>query len=62
MEKDTIQSTIYVGLCDMDTGIQKYDTEKYMSILKNVCRSYKVAFSVQLLTRRLNIDNIHLYK
>ena len=35
MEKDTIQSTIYVGLCDMDTGIQKYDTEKYMSILRN---------------------------
>lgn len=49
MEKDTIQSTIYVGLCDMDTGIQKYDTEKYMSILKNICRSYKVAFSVQLI-------------
>ena len=49
MKKDTIQSTIYIGLNDMDTGIQKYDTEKYMSILKNVCRSYQVAFSVQLI-------------
>ena len=39
MKKDSIQSTIYIGLNDMDTGLQKYDTEKYMSILKNVCRS-----------------------
>jgi hypothetical protein len=49
MKKDSIQSTIYIGLNDMDTGLQKYDTEKYMSILKNVCRSYQVAFSVQLI-------------
>ena len=43
----TNQSTIYVGLNDADTGEQRFDTEKYLSILKNVCRSYGVAFSVQ---------------
>ncbi len=46
MEDHTLQSTIYIGLNDADTGEQKYSTEKYVSILKNVCRSYRVAFSV----------------
>ena len=41
------QSVIYIGLNDSETGVQKYDTQKYLSILKNTCRSYKVAFSVQ---------------
>ena len=41
------QTKIYIGLNDSITGIQKYDTEKYLSILKNVCRNYHVAFSVQ---------------
>lgn len=41
-----LQTTIYIGLNDADTGVQKYDSEKYLSILKNVCRSYQVAFSV----------------
>ena len=44
-----MQTTIYVGLNDQETGIQKFDTEKYLSILKNVCRSYRVAFSVQVI-------------
>jgi len=43
------QATIYIGLNDRETGVQKFDTEKYLSILKNVCRSYRVAFSVQLI-------------
>lgn len=43
------QTIIYVGLNDSETGEQKFETEKYLSILKNVCRSYQVAFSVQLL-------------
>ena len=43
------QTTIYVGLNDSETGVQKFGTEKYLSILKNVCRSYRVAFSVQLI-------------
>ena len=41
------QTTIYIGLNDSETGVQKFGSEKYLSILKNACRSYKVAFSVQ---------------
>ena len=47
MEKQLQQTNIYIGLNDSETGIQKFGTEKYLSILKNVCRSYRVAFSVQ---------------
>ncbi|MCR5229104.1 MAG: DUF3574 domain-containing protein [Solobacterium sp.] len=46
MDAQNLHATIYIGLNDADTGIQKFDTEKYMSVLKNVCRSYRVAFSV----------------
>ena len=46
MDAPTTQSTIYIGLNDADTRDQKFTTEKYISILKNVCRSYQVAFSV----------------
>lgn len=41
----TNQTTIYIGLNDADTGVQRFDTEKYLQILKNVCRGYQVAFS-----------------
>ena len=37
---------IYVGLNDAEMHEQKFSTEKYLSILKKVCRSYRVAFSV----------------
>lgn len=43
------QVTIYVGLNDSETGVQKFDTEKYLSILKTVCQSYRVPFSVQVI-------------
>ena len=39
-------TTIHVGLNDAVTHKQEFGTEKYLSILKNVCRSYRVAFSV----------------
>lgn len=42
------EARIYIGLNDADTKEQKYDTEKYMSVLKNVCRNYHVAFSVDI--------------
>ena len=45
----SFQTTIYIGLNDSETGVQKFDTEKYLSILKTVCLSYKVAFSVQVI-------------
>lgn len=40
------QTQIYVGLNDSKTGEQIFGTEKYLTILKNVCHSFKVAFSV----------------
>ena len=52
--RDTIETTqmietrIYVGLNDADTKAQKHETGKYISILKNVCRNYHVAFSVDI--------------
>lgn len=47
MDNQTTQTTIYIGLNDSETGVQKFDTEKYTSILKMVCRSYHIPFSVQ---------------
>ncbi len=49
MNGQTLQSTIYIGLNDADTGEQKFRTEKYISILKGVCQSYHVAFSMHLI-------------
>ena len=48
-EKNMVNATlaiIYVGLNDSETHEQKFSTEKYISILKDVCRSYHVAFSM----------------
>ena len=39
------KTEIYVGLNDQDTKEQKFDTGKYINILKNVCLSYGVPFS-----------------
>ncbi len=44
--KKTLFTQIHVGLNDSDTHEQIFSTEKYMSILKDVCRNYHVAFSV----------------
>ena len=41
-----LESRIYVGLDDKDSHEQHFDTEKYKSILKTVCRSYHTAFSM----------------
>ena len=49
MEKMT-QSTIYVGMNDSETHTQKFDTEHYLKILKNICYNYHVAFSVNQIT------------
>ena len=47
---ETQQYTIYVGLNDSETREQKLMTEKYVSLLKKVCYSYSVAFSVNFIT------------
>ena len=40
-----IATKIYIGLNDADSLKQEHDTEKFTSVLRNVCRSYHVAFS-----------------
>ena len=48
-EKSLMTETkIYVGLNDGETKKQIYETKKYLSLLKNVCKSYNVAFSVEI--------------
>ena len=42
------ETKIYVGLNDSETRRQEFETEKYASILKTVCRSYHVSFSFAL--------------
>lgn len=44
-----IETKIYVGLNDSETLDQKFSTEKYISVLKTVCRGYQVPFSFSLL-------------
>ena len=39
---------IYVGLNDSETRKQKFDTGKYLDLLKKVCKNYHVAFSVHV--------------
>ncbi len=47
--KQVRQNIIYVGLNDAVTHEQKFDTDTYISILRNVCKSYRAAFSIQLI-------------
>lgn len=49
MNNPSQQAVIYIGLNDSETGVQKFVSEKYLSVLKNVCRSYRIAFSVQMI-------------
>lgn len=39
------ESKIYVGLNDVTTNTQLFENEKYISVLRNVCYSYRVPFS-----------------
>lgn len=39
------ETKIYIGLNDKHTLSQKFETEKYISVLKNVCCCYHTAFS-----------------
>ncbi len=40
-----IESKIYIGLNDLTTNTQLFESEKYIRILRNVCYSYRVPFS-----------------
>ena len=46
--KKMVKTEIYVGLNDSLTKEQMFSTDKYISILKDVCRNYHVAFSVNV--------------
>ena len=40
------ETRIYIGLNDAVTKKQLFETEKYLDVLKQICRSYHVPFSV----------------
>ena len=42
------ETKIYVGLNDTETKKQQHETGKYVSILRNVCKSYRIPFSFSL--------------
>ena len=42
------ETRVYIGLNDAVTRSQLYDKETYLSTLKSVCRSFQVAFSVDV--------------
>ena len=42
------ETRIYIGLNDTEKREQLYETEKYLGTLKDVCRSYQVAFTVDV--------------
>ena len=50
MHNIKVKSTIYVGLNDAVTGVQKYDTEKYIEVMHYVFRHYHVPFSYHQVT------------
>ena len=43
-----IETRIYVGLNDAETLKQEHETARYVSVLKNVCKSYRIPFSFSL--------------
>ena len=43
-----VESKIYIGLNDLSTNTQLFESEKYIRVLRNVCYSYKVPFSFQV--------------
>ena len=47
MERMT-ENRIYVGLNDSESRTQRFETDKYVDVLKNICKSYHVAFSVDI--------------
>ena len=44
-----LEARIYVGLRDRDSHEQLFDTDRYKSVLKGVCKTYRTPFSVQVI-------------
>ena len=49
MKHKTRQSEIYVGLNNAKTHEQMFERDRYISVLKNVCKSYRTAFSFDVI-------------
>ena len=49
MKQKIRQVEIYVGLKDSESHKQIYEKERYISVLKNVCHSYRTAFSYDVI-------------
>lgn len=49
MAERTSQAQIYIGLNDSISHEQLFDRERYIGVLKNVCRSYHTAFSFDVI-------------
>ena len=43
-----IETKIYIGLNDAETKRQMFETDKYKSLLKIVCRNYHIPFSLSI--------------
>ena len=43
-----IETKIYIGLNDAETKRQMFETDKYKSLLKIVCRNYRIPFSLSI--------------
>ena len=42
------ETRIYIGLNDSERKEQIHETEEYVKVLKEVCRNYHVAFSIDI--------------
>ncbi len=43
------ETKIYIGLNDQETLEQRFETDKYKSLLKKICFSYHIPFSVSVI-------------
>lgn len=56
-EADLIETQVYIGLNDAEAKRQLFDTERYVSVLKQVCVEYGVPFSFDVVEGGYIHDN-----
>lgn len=54
---ELIQTQVYIGLNDSETKHQKFDTTRYIKLLKRVCVSYGTPFSFDIVNGGYIHDN-----
>ena len=47
---DMVQTQVYIGLNDAETRAQKYDTERYVELSRQVCIEHKMPFSFDVIS------------